>query len=346
MSKKLGVFIGRFQPFHLGHKHIINEALKHVDELLILVGSASSPRTYHNPFLFEERKRMIFESCKNDIRIHILPLDDSLYNDEQWIKRVQKIVEHFAYSFSFSGQFLAGQAPEIFLVGHQKDFTSYYLNLFPHWKSIPFANHNGINSTNIRQEYFELKEAGHPGMVVPSEVGKFLVEFQKTKDYLYLKEETDYITEYRNKWKDSPYPPTFVTVDACVIQSGHILLVRRRSAPGKGLWALPGGFLNQKERILDGMLRELKEETGLKVPVAVLKGNIKQIKVFDAVNRSSRGRVITHAHLIHLPVNNTLPKVKGMDDADKAKWYSLSNINEEMFFEDHWFIIQNLTASL
>ena len=60
-----------------------------------------------------------------------------------------------------------------------------------------------------------------------------------------LVEEQAYIKRYKDIWADAPYAPTFVTTDAVVIQSGHVLLVKRRTAPGKGLWALPGGFLKE-----------------------------------------------------------------------------------------------------
>jgi bifunctional NMN adenylyltransferase/nudix hydrolase len=131
-----------------------------------------------------------------------------------------------------------------------------------------------------------------------------------------------------------------MTVDAVVVQSGHILLVKRGDMPGKGLWALPGGFLNQDEKMLDGAIRELKEETKIKVPVPVLKGSIKESKTFDAPNRSSRGRTITQAFLIDLGVGE-LPKVKGSDDAEKAFWVPFNKVKQEKMFEDHFHIIDN-----
>jgi len=62
-------------------------------------------------------------------------------------------------------------------------------------------------------------------------------------------EEFACINQYIESWSVAPYPPTFVTVDAVVIQDDHILLIRRERCPGKGLWALPGGFLDQDETI-------------------------------------------------------------------------------------------------
>jgi bifunctional NMN adenylyltransferase/nudix hydrolase len=146
------------------------------------------------------------------------------------------------------------------------------------------------------------------------------------------------VKKYKEAWKAAPFPPTFMTVDAVVVQSGHILLVKRGDMPGKGLWALPGGFLNQEETMLDGAIRELKEETKIKVPVPVLKGSIKESKTFDAPNRSSRGRTITQAFLIDLGVGE-LPKVKGSDDAEKAFWVPFNQVKQEKMFEDHHAII-------
>jgi bifunctional NMN adenylyltransferase/nudix hydrolase len=156
-----------------------------------------------------------------------------------------------------------------------------------------------------------------------------------------LRAEYRMVQKYKEAWKAAPFPPTFMTVDAVVVQSGHILLVKRGDMPGKGLWALPGGFLNQEETMLDGAIRELKEETKIKVPVPVLKGSIKDSKTFDHPNRSSRGRTITTAFYIDLGFGEELPKVKGSDDAQDARWVPFNEVDREQMFEDHFAILDN-----
>jgi bifunctional NMN adenylyltransferase/nudix hydrolase len=130
-----------------------------------------------------------------------------------------------------------------------------------------------------------------------------------------------------------------MTVDAVVEQSGHILVVKRRAEPGKGLWALPGGHLEEFETLNDGVIRELREETKIKVPDPVLRGSIHNTRMFDDPYRSNIGRVITYAAHIKLAGDTKLPKVKGADDAEKAVWLPIGMIKEDMFFDDHFHII-------
>jgi len=129
------------------------------------------------------------------------------------------------------------------------------------------------------------------------------------------------------------------------VQSGHVLMIKRRSEPGKGLWAFPGGFVNAKtdRSLVDAMIRELREETGLKIPEKVIKGSITKQKTFDAIDRSARGRTITTAFLVQLE-GAELPKVKGMDDAEKAKWVPIAEVKREECFEDHFEILQDMVG--
>jgi bifunctional NMN adenylyltransferase/nudix hydrolase len=329
MPHKFAVFIGRFQPFHNGHKHVIDYGLSKAEKVIILVGSSNRTRSIRDPWTFEERFKMITNSFSDfqNKRIIVHPIDDFVYNDEAWILNIQNIVSKITNSSN-----------DICLLGHKKDNTSYYINLFPQWKSLSVDNYQSINSTDIRKDYFsEFRQ--FENSLVPLAVNVFLENFKHSNEYADIRNEIDFINDYKNKWKNCPYPPTFITVDAVVVQSGHVLLITRKALPGKGLFALPGGFINQDESLIDGCIRELREETKLKVPEPILKGNIKNSSVFDDPNRSSRGRTITYAYHIELPFRNELPKVKGSDDAKNAFWLPLSEIDPKKMFEDHYFII-------
>jgi bifunctional NMN adenylyltransferase/nudix hydrolase len=179
--------------------------------------------------------------------------------------------------------------------------------------------------------------------LLPKQVKEFLLEWEVQNPEILenLCEEYHFLKKYRAKFKELEFPPIFVTVDAVVINNGHILLVKRRSAPGKGLWALPGGFLNQSEKIRHAIIRELIEETRIDVHPNLLKSALKGIEPFDAPNRSLRGRTITHAGLIVLNYKDN-PRVKGSDDAEKAKWFTINEFYQmtEQMFEDHHSIGQ------
>ena len=188
---------------------------------------------------------------------------------------------------------------------------------------------------------------------LPETSAKFLTAFRNSPEFSTLVMEHGFQVEHDRRWASAPYAPIFQTVDAVIVQTGHILLVKRRNAPGKGLWAMPGGYLNPNEWMLDGAVREAYEETKIDVPKPVLYGSLKDDHTFEAHNRSNRGRIITRAFLFKLPeyvVNGkiSLPKVKGEDDAEKAKWFPLSEVKgmSEQLFEDHYDIIETMIARL
>ena len=326
------VFIGRFSPFHNGHKSVIDEAIKQAKEVIVVVGSSFAARNTRNPFTFEERKTMIKAVFPQE-NVKVVPVSDYPYDDNKWVAAVQNVVNG-AISWS-------ADPIRIGLIGHEKDGTSYYLKIFPTWGNVSVPNVDGINATDIRMSMFEGDSSLAYGFMPSVAFTQMQHMFVSGSWFNKLYDEYHMIKKYKEAWKAAPFPPTFMTVDAVVVQSGHILLVKRGDMPGKGLWALPGGFLNQDEKMLDGAIRELKEETKIKVPVPVLKGSIKQSKTFDAPNRSQRGRTITQAFFIDLGFDGALPKVKGSDDAEKAFWIPLNEVakQRDKFFEDHAFII-------
>ena len=95
MSKMhtLAVFIGRFQPFHVGHMYVVETALMQSDSLLILVGSSYRPRSWKNPFSYGERVSFIRSATQDAGKpVATLPLVDTLYNDRAWTSNVRTAV--------------------------------------------------------------------------------------------------------------------------------------------------------------------------------------------------------------------------------------------------------------
>lgn len=341
MSQKehydLLVFIGRFQPFHFGHKRVVELGLKQANQVLILVGSSFQPRTIKNPFTYDERRIMIEQNMEpTEIgRITIRPLRDYLYNDSKWLSQVQNIIS------IFKSQNSAGYK-RIGIIGYDKDDSSWYLKAFPQWDFVNVGrNYNEtIDATSIRNLWLAGQSPNFTLGVLRDDVHNFMYKKFPKKEYERLQREYEVITQVKKEKSLYKYPIIDQTVDAVVIQSGHILLVQRKSAPGEKTWAIPGGYLNSTETLVDGMLRELREETMLKVPEPVLRGSIKAEHRFDAPGRSLRGRIITQAFLIELAPGK-LPQIKGSDDAAKARWVPLSEFDkmEEEMFEDHHYIV-------
>lgn len=343
------VFIGRFQPFHAGHLKVVQEGLKCADKLIVLIGSAWQPRNTRNPWSHQEREEMV-RAClseEENARLLCLPLMDVPYNDELWVRNVQTSVNGLVTAHYSSPH----RPANIALIGHKKDQTGFYLNLFPQWHSLGVDNHRAISATPLRDEYFmgdaqQIIAQWIDEDIIPAAVGNYLNQFALHNDgFAQVRDEILFVKKYQQAWSAAPYAPTFVTVDSVLVQSGHVLLIQRKASPGKGLWALPGGFLDPGERLLDACIRELREETKLKVPSPILKGSIKRQSVYDDPYRSARGRTITHAFYIELEPSAELPKVKGSDDAKVARWVPLSELDPQMMFEDHYFIVMDMLGS-
>jgi 8-oxo-dGTP diphosphatase len=83
-----------------------------------------------------------------------------------------------------------------------------------------------------------------------------------------------------------------VVVDGILFKDGAVLMVKRKYKPYKGYWALPGGFVEYKERLEDAIVRETKEESGLDVCVKELIG------VYSNPDRDPRGHIISICFLL------------------------------------------------
>ena len=331
------VLIGRFQPFHNAHLEIIKRATALCNQMIVITGSAAQPRTYKNPFTSVERELMIKRATAGlSIGIAVVENPDTIYNDQAWAVRVQTIVNKYT-----------SEGEKVAIIGHKKDESSFYLDMFPQWGYENVEEIAPLSAVNIRDLYFK-RNANMDFIkgVVPQTTFDFLDTFRSMPEYEQIIKEREFLIEHNKQYASLKYPPIFSTADAVVIQSGHVLMIRRRAEPGRGLWALPGGYVNANtdKSVEDAAIRELREETMIKVPAPVLRGSIVRSKVFDAIDRSPRGRIITHAFYIQLP-DGELPKVKGSDDAEKARWVPIAEVKSEECFEDHYEIIQHFLGA-
>ncbi len=338
------IMIGKYAPIHDGHVADIRHSLTMADKVIVVLGQCFEARTTRMPWMETERAYMIRLAVNHDPRVIVVESENFLYNDTAWMASIQDAVNQAIYH--------DGKNPEtasVALAGMAKDNTSYYLNIFPQWSHDIMCGPHVVkdkgkdiilSSTFIRDKIFE-GDIGYLRPYMDEKVQEYMKANLTNGFWTRLKADWHHEKNYSSQWGFGP----FVTTDACVIQAGHVILVERGGDYGAGYLAMPGGFLNRDEKIKDGMIRELREETELKVPEKVLRGCITDVRVYDDPFRDNRARIITHAHKIELNNDpNGLPKIKGGDDAAKADWYPISFVkeNKDKFFSDHWHLLYDL----
>lgn len=335
----VAVVIGRFQPFHNGHLALIQAALDVAPQVLVVLGSAHAVRSPRNPWTHQERADMIRGALgpEQHARLRFVPMRDYFY-EPRWRKALVEAVTA-----------LAPERARIAVVGHFKDATSDYLKGFEGWGLVRVPLQGNVHATALRESYF-LAEGAVAGdsrleAAVPTSTREWLAAFKSSPHYVALAAELRALGAYREAWKAAPFPPVFVTVDAVVTCRSHVLLIQRGRSPGKGTWAVPGGFLELGETLLQSALRELQEETGLvltaqaALPLAT--------HVFDHPQRSQRGRTISHGFLFSLG-DVPLPTLEAADDAAALQWVPIAELTtrEDEFFDDHFHILDTFLKLL
>lgn len=305
--KKLGVFIGRFQPLHKGHEVIINKMISETDQQLLLIGSCNNTGTVRNPFTYEIRKDIIKQKYPN---VSTEPLNDYLYNDAQWFTKVRYIID--AYS--------SNNNTSVVLYGHTKP-DNLYLSWFKDFEYVEVDPEFSISGTEIRLQ------AGEQGVLPQA-----------------AQEDFDFYKKEQEQFKNYPYPETlnFMCGDALVATlDNEILLIKRKNAPGKGKWALPGGFKNNNETFYECAQRELFEETGIDITQHKVK--TKKSRLFDSPKRA-HGGILRSTMCQMFIIEKKIPIIAN-DDAAEAEWIPLNTVlNDLDMFHDHRDIISELTG--
>lgn len=124
----------------------------------------------------------------------------------------------------------------------------------------------------------------------------------------------------------------FVTVDTVLFKKererAFLLLIKRKNNPFKGFWALPGGFVDENEDILEAAKRELFEETTIKCDSLI------QVGAFGKPFRDPRSHVITIAYYGWVEADIV---GKAADDAKELAWFDINDLPNLAF--DHEVII-------
>lgn len=328
---KVAVVVGRWHIVHKGHQTLFNKALSVADKVVIVIGSAFRSRDPRNPFNWQERAQMIEAalSPQDRERVVFLPVRD--YHDNvRWNKAVRKGMEAHAE-----------RTDSVVLVGFKKDWTSEYLSHMG-WKLLAVEQEHSISATDLRSVYFEAQNMDAALTVmspyIAPGVRDWLQAWSKLGEYQLRAQEHKDIVEYRKE-----YPAgTYNTADSLVRVGDYVLLIKRKSKFGNGLWALPGGFLNPNERFLTGAIRELREETGFPLPEYALLNALQGSPILlDEPLRSPRARLISNMFYFRFGAMAQLPEVSPRDDAKETRWFHIDELAgiEEQLFEDHFLAL-------
>jgi ADP-ribose pyrophosphatase YjhB (NUDIX family) len=129
--------------------------------------------------------------------------------------------------------------------------------------------------------------------------------------------------------KEQSYRNPIPTVDAIIQKDSRILLVKRKNEPFKGCFALPGGFVNEGEKVEETARREVKEETSLDIELVDILG------VYSDPNRDPRGHVMSTVFIGRISDNKEKVEARAQDDAEEINWIKLAEIDKRNLAFDH-----------
>ena len=334
------VYIGRFQPLHNGHLHVLERCFEEAEKVIILLGSSYDKQTLKNPFTDNERIDMLHVSVPKKLHpfCQVIKVADE-YSDFEWAQVVEEAVHKVILEQHPESNYVFDEFSIGFMYHPMESHD--YLELFPLWRPMEILEPEGtVHSTTIREAMFTHRTLPYE-KYVPEASLKAIQELIISPRYLRLMEEHKAIEEFKLPYRELPYPPIFTTVDVYMEEEQGVLLVKRKGHIGKGLWALPGGFVDAHETLENAALRELREETGVVVEPYE---TFDPILVADSPSRSQLGRVISHVFK-YVSLDHP-PRLVAGDDAEEVRWWPVEKITRDMMHDDHYLIIKQIQNDL
>lgn len=325
------VFIGRFEPFHIGHRAIVEEALVKGEHVIVLIGSSFRHRSPKNPWTAREREEMIRSSFSSDdnLRLSFSYLEDR-YNSALWAEDAKAAVKSIVEG---RGDVYANSSVRI--IGREKDGSSYYLNIFPEWSPVlEIHSCDSLSATELRDFLFF---GGNGGLSlikanVPFSVYEILKTFQEySLAFDSLKKDAAISRSEKFKNKDH-----ILNMMSLVLKKNNkLFLTKRQELPGLGLLNLPNTLMSDDVDFIQ-MVAEIFSKMDVKVTLETLKKSIKKTHVFDEVDRSEYGRILNHAILIDLKELENF-------ETSNGHWFDFNQLEKlkEHLFEDDYRTIRH-----
>lgn len=179
--KIIKVYIGRFQPFHLGHLQVLRAAAATADHTVVIVGSTNAPQTIKNPFSYDARKAMIEATLTPMERkvVTVTGQEDKPGSDAEWVKDIKAIARDIATKK------FPGEALTFTLIGCHKDASSYYLKLYRGWKLELVPHAEALNATDTRRRFFEQMTWPYWAEDLPPASAAYLAAFKEYQPAAY-----------------------------------------------------------------------------------------------------------------------------------------------------------------
>ena len=370
------VYIGRFQPFHKGHKAIVDLTVKMMkpgDTFTIIIGSADQQETERNPLSASQRKEMLLIELEG-YPVTISTINDSPYNYDLWIEHL--CAKMLGFKSATHDDFLEKQEDfikgfsNICIVG-MENVEEYINRITKYYTYAPTEHFNlGINS-HIFSE-LDTQTSVHGSSIRAFACSKdrdhlknfysVIKDLVDEKVLAYLKTVNFPLIVYNAYTKGINYAEStgckynscFMTVDNIVFDKflDQALLIKRKD---NGKLAIPGGFAEPYMNMKDNALRELEEETSITAKMlkdAFVKIDESEPALIDAPYRDPRSshkcNFVSAVYVWQSKVDalkNFIPYVKAGDDAIDTVWLSKEECEDLpawRFHADHKKIICKL----
>ena len=370
------VYIGRFQPFHKGHKAIVDLTVKMMkpgDTFTIIIGSADQQETERNPLSASQRKEMLSIELEG-YPVTISTINDSPYNYDLWIECL--CAKMLGFKSATHDDFLEKQEDfikgfsNICIVG-MENVEEYINRITKYYTYAPTEHFNlGINS-HIFSE-LDTQTSVHGSSIRAFACSKdrdhlknfysVIKDLVDEKVLAYLKTVNFPLIVYNAYIKGINYAAStgckynscFMTVDNIVFDKflDQVLLIKRKD---NGKLAIPGGFAEPYMNMKDNALRELEEETSITAKMlkdAFVKIDELEPTLIDAPYRDPRSshkcNFVSAVYVWQSKVDalkNFIPYIKAGDDAVDTVWLSKEECEDLpawRFHADHKKIICKL----